>query len=477
VINATSRPAVRVPPNASQVREWRVEQVRVLVVGAGKVGFDISKRLSDEGHGVTVIDKEVEALREIQDNLDVLTVVGNGASARMLEQVNVENVDMVVAVTETDEVNMIACMTAKQCGVPMTVARIRNPEYAPDHPYALSYTRFGIDVIVNPEYLAAQEIFRLIEVPVATELEYFADGRVSVTGIRIEENADVVERKIRDLGISDSTVVAVSRGGRIVIPDGDTILRLNDKIFVLGRTTGFHHLNGIFSPRRTSLDRIIVAGGGLIAQYLLGLILSRRDAPRVMVIEPDPRRCNRLASEYARCEVICSDPTKIETLSGENIGPHDAYICVTGSDHSNLVSCMFARRLGVRQIISEVRREDYAPVWEDLGVNATVVPRLLTVSTVLKLVRRSKVVALTLLGSGEAEIVELVPEPGAPVTADRLRNLNFPKGAVVGSIIREGEVIVPRGDSEIEPGDHVIVFAELQAVSAVENLFRSPRAN
>src|SRR5690554_2353843 len=216
--------------------------MKVVVVGAGKVGFDLSKVLSEEQHDVIVIDKDPAALKPIIETLDVMPVVGNGASAVVLEEIGIKTVDIIIAVTENDELNMIACMTAKQCGVPMTVARVRNPEYTSPHPYLLSYVRFGLDLIINPEHLAAQEIFRLVEVPMATDMEYFADGRLSMVGIKVEDNMAISGKSIRELSLDKLTVVAISREGKILIPSGNTLLLPKDKVFVVGETAGFHNL-------------------------------------------------------------------------------------------------------------------------------------------------------------------------------------------------------------------------------------------
>ena len=198
--------------------------MKIIVVGAGKVGYNISRVLSSEDHDIVVVDKDPVALQSVFDNLDAMGVVGNGASARVLEQVGVDEADMVIAVTDNDELNMIACMTAKQCGVRTTVARVRNREYMSSQPFGLSYTRFGIDVMVNPEDLAAQEIFRLIEVPMATDIEYFADGRLSLIGIKVSESFRVAGKRIRDMGLDRFTVVCIIRDGKTLIPDGDTLV-------------------------------------------------------------------------------------------------------------------------------------------------------------------------------------------------------------------------------------------------------------
>jgi trk system potassium uptake protein TrkA len=446
--------------------------MKIIVVGAGKVGYNISRVLSED-HDVVVVDKDPIALQPVHDDLDAMGVVGNGASARVLEQVGVHDADMVIAVTDNDELNMIACMTAKQCGVRTTVARVRNRDYTSAQPFGLSYTRFGIDVMVSPEDLAAQEIFRLIEVPMATDVEYFAEGRLSLIGVKVSRGLRIAGKRIRDMGLDRFTVVAVIRKGRALIPDGNTVILPDDRVFVLGRTSGFHSLQELTSRDQHVFDRIVIAGGGLIVEPLIELLNERRTGPGVHVIERDPEKCSMYASKFGNCEIACADPTRMDHLEEEGVGEGDVFVAATGSDNSNLVSCIAAKRLGVGQMICEVSREDYIPLAEAVGVNATITPRLLVANSVLKLLRSSSVLSVNLLNSGDAEIMEVMAEVDSPVTKALLKDLNVPRGVVVGSVIHEGRIVVPRGDTRIMPGDHAIVFALHSVAGQAEGLFRA----
>ena len=445
--------------------------MRIVVVGLGRVGYNISKALSEEGHDVIIIDKDAKVLKVAAADLDVMTVVGNGASARTLEMVDIKEVDIILAVTENDELNMIACMTAKQCGVPMTVARIRNSDYTSSHPYLLSYSSYGIDLIINPEHLAAQEIFRLIEIPMATDMEYFYEGKLSLIGLKVIQEMAIAGQKIADLSLDRFTIVAVSRGEKALIPRGDTCLLPNDKILLLGETTGFQHLNGLIKKKTPVFRRVVIAGGGLITQYLVRLLLQKKKIPEIIVIEPDPELCATLAAELTGCDFICADPTKKETLEEQCLGADDVFITLQGSENSNLVAALLARNMGVEEVLCEVGREDYIPLADMIGVTAAITPRLLTVNTVLKLVRKSNIVNINLLQSGDAEILEVIPQPNSPVTKKKLRELGLPRGILIGAVIHDHNVIVPRGDTQIHPYDHVIVFALKQLIPEVENLF------
>lgn len=449
-------------------------ELRIVIVGAGKLGFDLARVLSqEEDHDIIVIDKAPEAIEPIADNFDVMTVVGNGASVKVLEEIQVKTADILLAVTDNDELNIVACMLAKQFGVKTTAARVRNPDYSPTLPSVLSYTNFGIDLIINPEYLAAQEIFRLIEVPNATGIDYFAGGQLSLIGIKVAEEMEIAGKKIAELNLEKYTIVAVIRKEQVIIPNGSTQLLQNDKIYVLGKTAGFHNLNGLMKLKKQKFKQIIIAGGGLITEYLVYLLRTKKNLPEIKIIEPSVEKCRNLSTDLEGCQIICADATKMEILDEENLGKSDIFIALTGSDNSNLVACMLAKKREVNEVICEVSREDYIPLAEDLGVTAAITSRLLTVSTVLKLMRRKNVISVNLLNTGEAEMLELEAEPDSPITKSYLRDLKIPTGVVIGSITQNGSILVPRGDTRIQPGDRAIVFALRSVSSKIVQFFHN----
>ncbi|NLW56104.1 MAG: Trk system potassium transporter TrkA [Firmicutes bacterium] len=447
--------------------------MRILIVGAGRAGFDIAKILSGEDQDVILIDKDPEALRAAAEHLDVMTVVGNGASARTLEEVDIKAVDIILAVTENDELNMIACMTAKQYGVPMTVARVRNSDYTSPHPHLLSFSQYGIDLIINPEHLAAQEIFRLLAVPMATDMEYFHEGKLSLVGLKVGEKLEIAGQRISDLNLEKLTVVAILRDGQALIPGGNTRLLPEDRIFVLGETKGFHNLNELIKKKTPHFRRIVIAGGGLITQYLLRLLREKKNNLEVKIIDPRVELCRTLAGELEGCSIICADPTKKEVLEEEDLGPDDIFLSLQGEENLDLIASLLAHKAGVEEIICGIGREDYIPLAEMIGVTATITPRLLLTNTMLKLVRKSNIVSINLLQSGDAEIIEVIPTEHSPATQKCLRELNLPPGIVIGSILHQGRIIVPRGDTLIQPHDRVIIFALKSAIPTIEWLFNN----
>jgi trk system potassium uptake protein TrkA len=445
--------------------------LKVLIMGAGKLGYDLTKILSQEDLNIVVVDKDAAALRPIADSFDVMTIQGNGASVGLLQELEIRSFDIILAVTENDELNMISCMVAKKLGVLKTAARVRNPEYNINIPSLFSYSNLGIDLFINPEFLAAQEMFRLVEMPLATEIEYFADGKLCMIGIKIDESLAIAGKKICQLKLAQYTIVAVNHKGKIIIPDGETALFAGDKIYVFGKAVGLYNLNGLIKKKKPNLKRVVIAGGSLTSQYLVTLLKTRKNVPTIEIIEASAEKCRLLSKEFEGCQLICADATKIEVLEEENLRSGDVFIAATGSDNSNLVACMLANKLGVREIICEISREDYASLADTIGVTATITPRLLTVSTVLKLVREN-VISLSLVDTGEAEALEFEAEVESPVTKAQLKELVIPDGVVIGAVLQEGTVVVPRGETLIKAGDRVIVFALRKVAATVEWLFR-----
>lgn len=444
----------------------------IIVVGAGKVGFEIALRLSQEGHDIVVVDKDEGALQEVAGRLDVMTISGNGASTATLEQANVSRAQIVVAVTDIDEVNMVACMAAKQYGVPTCVARIRNPDYTTDHPRGLPLQSLGVDLIIDPERLAAQEIGRLLDAPLASDLEYFADGQVVMMGLRIDAESQIAGRTLADCALPDCLIVAVDRGDKLEIPRGNTVVEAGNRVFVVGRTADFQEIRALLGTPAHEIRNVAIVGGSRIGQQLVDLIHPRkRTGVSLALFEKNPVTAQELAKRFPHLLVIEGDATKIDILRDEGGASFDALVAVTGEDHTNLLATMLAKELGVSEVISKISREDYAPLASRAGADAVVVPRLLTVSSVLRLVRKSEIVSMSLLKGG-AETLEFSVSATCRMADHRLREVSFPTRALVGAIFRAGDVIIPNGASRVVSGDRVVVFAMSDAVDEVATFFQ-----
>lgn len=447
-------------------------QMRIVIVGAGKVGFEIAHRLSREEHDVVVVDKDPDALKEVAEYLDVMTVPGNGASPALLNEIDIESTDVMIAVTEIDEVNMIACMAAKQCGVDVCVARIRNPEYAAAKPRTFSLRDLGIDIVIDPERLAALEIARLLESPTATEVDTFANGQILMSGYIVEPTAPIVGQSLAEVELPNLLIVALIRSDQVIIPKGDDRICAGDQLFVIGRTGHLGAMRPLLGREEIRIQKVAIIGSGRIGAKLAATLTPTGSTNRrVTLIEKDAYTARQAAEALPHVLVVQGDGTKIDVLREEGIAECDALVAVAGEDHTNLLSTMLAKELGVGEVITEISREDYAPLARKAGADAVVVPRLLTVGSVLRLVRRREVVSLTILHQGGAEVLEFLAVEGAAIVGKPLRAVRFPAGAIVGAVQHGGKATIAHGNTIIRPGDHVIVFTLPEAAPQVEALF------
>jgi len=483
----------------------------VIIVGAGKLGFEVARRLAEEGHDVAVVDKDAARLREVEERLDVLTVLGNGASPAVLEKAGVRRADLVLAVTEVDEVNMIACMAAKQMargprgwpggpagqaagqvagqaagqaavaahgsgpegpGRPLCAGRIRNPDYTGSWPYTRSLRLLGVDVVIHPERLAAQEIVRLIRAPWASYVEFFVGGRVAVAAVRLAEDAPLTRGPLRELK-APCLVAACVREGELFIPDGSTRLEPGDRVYLVGRAGQLPELRvQAGAPGRTVRDVTLVGAGKVgfpLAQMLLPAV---KRGLRVRVLDKDPQRCSEIADQLPGVLVLCGDAERIDVLREEGVGATDLLVAATSQDHTNLLACMIARQLGVPEVVVTVSREDYVPLAERAGADAVVVPRLMAAATALQLVHPRHVLALSILEEGQAQVLELQVDEGAPAAHRPLRDLDFAPDAVVGAVARGDQLLIPTGETVLLPGDRVLVIGLARSVGRVEALFQ-----
>lgn len=447
--------------------------MKAIVVGMGKLGYEIAAQLVAGGYDTVVIDQAEERLAPVTEQLDVLPLAGNGAAPRLLQQAGAGDAALFVAVSGSDEVNMVACLMAKRLGAALTVARLRNLEYFDLNDDVFSNPLFGIDVAINPDYLAALELMRLLKVPHALHVDFFCRGRVSLISLPVFEQAPLTAGPLRAIDTKGQLITAVVRDDSVIIPHGDTRLLPNDHAYFIGRTGSFGDLQALVGSPRTAIRDVVVVGGGSIGSPLVQMLAARKQY-RVKVFEKRADRCERLAQAFPDVLVIHGDAERLELLEEEQVGQADVMVITTSADHTNMLTAMAAKQLGVREIITIVSREDYVPLAERAGADATVVPRLITAGHVLKLLHRPHVVSMSLLAQGKVVVLELIAEAGAAAAGQSLRALDLPPDAVIGCIAREDQFVIPDGDTTIEAGDHIIAFTLPQRVKHVEALFRDP---
>ncbi|MEX1182611.1 MAG: Trk system potassium transporter TrkA [Gemmatimonadota bacterium] len=446
--------------------------MRILILGAGDVGFHLAQRLAEENHDVVVIEQDRERVRGIQDAMDALVIEGNGASLKTLERAGIEKTDLLLAVTSQDEINLMACLSASQYRVPKRIARVSKPDYY-DHTGILPPERLGVDLMINPERECALETYQLLHSAAAAEFAQFEGGLVQLIGVRVKADAPIAGKRLVEIGGEASRVraliVAVARGSQTIIPSGDTRIEAGDQVFLLGEPHSLPDVLPLIGYARFDLRRVIVAGGSREAWFLAHMLEEHKID--CTIIEADRNRALWLAEELRRSLVFHGDATDLDLLEMEAIGDADGFVAYTGSDETNLLSCLLAKSLGARKVISLIDRFDYIPLVARVGVDAAVSPRMAAVNAILSHVRRGSVLAVATLKGTRAQGIEFDVTTRFPYCDTPLAEVTFPPGTLIGALIRNEKVIIPGGTDEIRAGDRVIVFALPEALRAVEELF------
>lgn len=447
--------------------------MKITVIGAGKVGVEIARRLVGEGHDLVLIDRDENKLSRLEGHLDALMLRGSGSSATILKHPDVAASDMIAAVTNADEVNMIACMMAKKLGVARTIARIRDPVYARD--LVISKEDLGLDLILNPEHTAAMEIARQLTFSLPVHTEPFAGGKVQLAEISIDEtHRAFIDRKLLDIQLPASClIVGISRQGEIIVPGGRDIIKPGDTLYILGHANGVEKLCARIKKRRPRASSVIILGGGRIGFYLGERLCSLGIRPKI--IEQNHERCHDLAERLPEALILEADGSDIDLLKREGIKDTDGFVAVTGFDEENLLLALLAKQMGAKRVIAKVSRPNYAPLVEHLGVDIAISPRLIMASAILRYIRGGRLLSLVLLLNGQAEVVELILQPESRMIGKPLRRLGLPKGVIVGAIKRGNQIIIPKGDEIVQDSDRLTVFAVGYSVDAIDRLFNQGR--
>lgn len=448
--------------------------MRVVVVGAGEVGFDVARILSMEQHDVSVIDIDPDVLGRVQEKLDVMTVQGNGTSALVLQDAGIQSADMLIAVTAIDEVNLIACMMADRMGVPTTIARTRSDEIARAQS-VLKAKDFGIDLVIHPEESAAAEVTRLIQRAAATDVLTFCDGHLHLVGIRLDDDAPVIGKSLRQVVEEHPElsfrIKAIARGMRTILPRGDERLHPNDQVFVLTRPKYVTPVSRVMGKDETRMHHVMVLGGTRVGAGI-AMRLSRQGSKRIKLIEPDREHAEELAERLDNVLVIQGDTTDIDLLVREGLGEMDAVVAVTDDEESNLVTCLMAKHLGVQKTVGLLSKGAYIPISKAIGLDAAVSKKLAVAREVRRYLRGKHVLSVATVHGLDAEILEIEAAPNAPVTREPLKDLDLPQGILLGAVEHsDGATEIATGTTHIEAGDRAIVFVLPDQVGRVESLF------
>ncbi|NNF05609.1 MAG: Trk system potassium transporter TrkA [Candidatus Eisenbacteria bacterium] len=446
--------------------------MRVIVIGAGEVGTHITSHLSEAGHDVVLIEKSPEKAEIAEESLNALVIRGNGASAKVLDQAGCQGADMLIAVTDLDEVNIVACVTGKTMGIGKRVARVKDTDHY-NEGTGRSLRQVGVDIMINPDLAAALEIERLISLPGASDVSDFGNARVRLVGLYVSENSSILGIPLKEvenrLGTEPATVVAIVRDGRTIIPDGESKLKPEDHVFIMGESNTMPSIMKQLGYDISPIKNVMIVGAGPISRHLAKHLSD--DKVQVKIIEIEKLKAERTAETLDRVMVLHGDATDSELLESESIDEMDALIAASNDEDTNVMACLLARHLGARKTISLMRRQNYVPLVHALGIDAAISVRLNTASAIMRYVRRGEIVSFAQLKENEAEALELVAKGDTLICKRPLIDVGFPRHAIIGAIIRGNNVLIPRGDTHVQDGDRVVVFALPKSVEAVEKMF------
>lgn len=450
--------------------------MHVIVAGAGQVGQSIARYLAKGGNDVTVIDQNPELAQRIGDALDIQAVVGHAALPSTLERAGAADADLLVAVTQVDEVNIVACQVAHSLfNVPTRIARIREQDYL-DERYADLFRRehIPVDVVISPEREVARAIALRLAIPGALTVVPFAEDLVRLVSLRIDATASVIDTPLRELTalFPDLHLVCVGivRGERFFVPGGDDRILIGDEVFFVCETAHLGRALPVFGRSEPNPSRLVIVGGGNIGLGLAEIIESQHAEIACKVIEANPARADLLAQRLHRTVVLAGDGRSRDTLLEAGADGAGAIVAVTNDDDINILSALLAKRLGCQRALTLVTRSDYEILTADIGIDVTINPRDTTVSSILGRIRRGRIRAVHTIRDGVAEVFEAEALETSPIVGQPLRELKAP-GLVLGAVVREGRVIAPRGDTVVRAGDRVVIAARAETVKRVEQLF------
>ncbi|HHJ13079.1 MAG TPA: Trk system potassium transporter TrkA [Gammaproteobacteria bacterium] len=451
--------------------------MKIIILGAGQVGSSVAQNLSSEANDITVVDHRADILRDLQDRIDIRTVAGAASHPEVLMRAGAEDADMILAVTNSDETNMIACQVAYTLfHTPIKIARVRAPEYL-RYPRLFSQEALPVDVLISPEQLVTDYIQRLIEQPEALQVLDFANGRVQLVAVRAVRGGPLVGQELCELrqhmpGV-EARVAAIFRRGSAILPEGNTVIEADDEVFFIA---AHEHIRAVTSELR-ALDkpvrRVMIAGGGNIGLRLAEAIESHY---QVKLIDCDPETARRLSERLERSIVLMGDAADEELLVDENIENTDVFCALTNDEEANILSAMLAKRLGARKVMSLINRPAYVDLVQSDAIDIAVSPQQATIGSLLTHVRRGDVVVVHSLRRGAAEAIEAVAHGDAKtsrVVGRTIEEIRLPPGTTIGAVVRGDQVLIAHHDTVIQSEDHVILFLiDKRQIAEVERLFQ-----
>ncbi len=443
----------------------------IIIIGAGNVGYNLAKLLSYEKHDLVIVEKDATRHTRAAESLDAQVIQGSGSSYRTLEKAGIHKADMLVAVTNQDEVNLLSCLMAKGYNVPRTIARVQSREFIHEQS-PLNAKKLGIDLLIHPESEAATGAIHLLEQSAASHLIEFAGGRIIVLGVQVDRESDILRIPLSELTQQHPELrfrtVAIQRNETTKIPGGNDMFLPNDRAFVAVDKDNIAGLINLFGKENRSIDNVMILGGGQTG-YLIAKQLERKC--NVKIIESGSEQSEHLAEQLKKALVIKGDGLDYNLLALEGIIDMDAFIAVTGDDETNLVASLMAKHLRVPKIISLINKTEYAPIIPTIGIDAFISKQMLTVNGILRFIRRGQIAGVASLPGTPVEAIEFIARAGSKILKKPLSKTRFPKNVILGAVLREDDVFIPIGDTVIQAGDKVVTFAFPSAIHELEKMF------
>lgn len=446
--------------------------MRIIIAGAGDLGFHLSKLLAQEEQDIVLIDQNSEVLDYASNHLDVSTIKGSSTSLKTLEEANVSKADLLIAVTSIEETNITTAIMGKRLGAKKTIARVSNIEFLHQRE-TLNLKDVGIDEIISPESLAAKEIKRLLKETALTDTFEFEKGMLSLIGITVDEQSDLLDKTLTETAYLNPdhnfTTVAILRNNETIIPHGENRFEKNDHAYFIAEPTGIDRVMDLSGKKREEVKNVMILGGSRVGINTAKQLSKKYN---IKLIEQDRDKCFELADELANTMIINGDGRDLELLKEEGIDRMDAFIAVTGNSETNIISSLVAKDAGVKKTIALVENIDYIHLSQNIGVDTLINKKLIAANFIFRYIRKGEVINLTSVHGVDAEILEFQVQEGSKIVSEELRNLEFPKTAVIGGVIRRGQGYTVRGNFRFEPKDRVVVLSRQECIHNVEGFFK-----
>ncbi len=450
--------------------------MKIIIVGCGKVGFAIAQQLTQENHDLTVVDTDGEHLSRADGELDAMCLAGNGASISVLMEAGARSADLVIAVTGLDETNLVCCLIAKSLGAMHTIARVRNPDYRRDAD--MLKREIGLDMVINPDLAAAQEIARILSFPAAISVEPFAGGRIDMIGFHLQESDTILGHSLSDFHrerAAEVLICAAQRGDECIIPNGSFVPQLDDRLYMVGAKAELHKMLKTMGRSLQRVKDVSILGGSRISMYLSWELA--KSGTRVHIVEKNHEKCIRLSDNLPNAMIIEGDGTDSSLIHSENLFGADGFVSLTDRDEDNLLMALSARRAGVRKVLAKMTRPNYMELVQETGLGSIISPKDIIANQITRYVRAlansqdMAVESLYKLLGGRVEALEFtVSDDGAELLDKPLKDLELKSGILLAAIVREGRTIIPGGLTTIRPADHVLVVTNQPGLTDLRHI-------